>query len=249
MKNSMIAFMVVCAVATAGLADEMLTYDNATNRIATAFIPVDPLRVMDETKVRDVMSLPSMMHKDVRYSLESNICWRLIDFPTSLESDQALFWIWNQKRRLCSKIAAFDYWHTNRTALLRFAAHLGVSVNISTNSFLYECMIASMDDEREMEIERVRCKLQGKPFMASPVRSGRNAIRVKNKMQCVKIWNTHLPNYRKYMIIALSRRIKEYLDILPPVERRRFMEEFASRAKLSKDERKLAFGDYAIILP
>lgn len=244
MKKSMIN-LVAYAVASAAFAAEMPTYEDATNRIAMAFVPAGRLRVMDEKKVRDVMSLPNMMHKDVRCSLESNICWRLIDFPTSLESDQALFWIWNQKRSLCSKLATFDYWRTNRTALLRFADHLGSHVNVSTNSFLYEYMIASIDDEMELEMERAVCKLQGRPFMPSPVKPGRNFLRVKCRQQCAKIWNTHLPNYRKDMIIVVSRRIKEYLDIISPEERRRFMEEFASRAKLSNEEKNLAFGDYA----
>lgn len=44
------------------------------------------------------------------------------------------------------------------------------------------------------------------------------------------------------MIIFLCQHIKEYLDIISPEERRRFMEEFASWAKLSNEEKRLAFG-------
>ena len=244
MKKSMIAFVVVCAVAIVGIAERTPAFDSITNKIAEAFVPSNSQGTMDDAKVFSVMSLVRSSQQSVRYSLESNIICRIMSYPTPYDKSNFL-WIWKQKEHFLGESRTLGYWHTNKIAILEFADHLGANVNVSTNSFLYEYMIASIDDVMEEEIERAECKLQGKPFSLSPVSPSRNLLRVKRRQQCANAWNQRVRYYRRHVMISLSRRIKEYLDILAPDERRRFMDEFASRARLSNEEKKLAFGDYA----
>ncbi len=224
---------------------DQVPHGSFSNAIENAFVPDPQTGVIGVKAVRRLIESIESVHDlsmAQRYEIESNICWRTLDFPLTTNAHTTT-WALSQKRFLLFDMAALGYWQGNRIAMLQLADHLGTHSAVTTNSFQAEFSKADELDRIELDKAREQYKASG----TWPSNFTRESLcfrrrQVRKRLQLVKIWNEDVRQYRGWVFGAFSKVILSNVNGMPLEGRNLFCEEFIRRGRLSPDEVKRVFG-------
>ena len=123
--------------------------------------------------------------------------------------------------------------------MLRLADCLGMYCCVETNAYRQEVQKAYELDKVAWEHEAARHKRAGTVFVVKP---GVNMSRVRTKFRIGRTWNRQVSRYRDEVLALFLEHIHNYMDVISPEEREKFVGEFIRRAKLTPEEVGQVFG-------
>ena len=192
-----------------------------------------------ETSVRDVISQsekdPYIEHDFYEHILGLPVCTNTPHFASLME----------KKKELLKKAQdRLEYCKTNETAYLQLAVHLGLLVEIPTNTWYAEGIRARIQDTREQDISLIK---RGLPPVRKrnrylPIPAGKSLMAWELKWRMVHRWNRAVQDYRRGVLADLRETLLKNESRLNKEEARNFRCLFPRAARLTKEEEEFVFG-------
>ena len=148
-----------------------------------------------------------------------------------------------EKRRMLKKTQdRLEYCQTNETAFLLLAVHLGLLMEIPTNTWYAEGMRARMEDDKETERRLAEKGLSLCRTYTGCGYSGPYINAWERRWDKIRLWNRVVREYRRGMLEDVRENICNCELHLNRRDAKNLRCQFARIARLTEEEKELVFG-------
>ena len=192
-----------------------------------------------DTFVRDVISRsgkdPYIEHDFYEHILGLPVGTNMSHFVSLME----------KKRELLKKTQdRLEYCKTNETAYLQLAVHLGLLVEIPTNTWYAEGMRARIQDTKELDMSLIK---RGHPPARKrnrylPIPAGECLRAWELRWRMIRQWNHVVRDYRRAVLADLRETLLKCESRLDEEEARGLRLVLPRTARLTEEEKEFVFG-------
>ncbi len=200
---------------------------------------VEGMSDLFETSVRDVVSRsgkdPYIEHDFYEHILGLPVGTNMPHFVSLME----------KKRELLKKTQdRLEYCKTNETAYLQLAVHLGLLVEIPTNTWYAEGVQARIQDTKELDMSLIK---KGHPPVRKrnrylPIPAGKCLVAWELRWRMIRRWNRVVRDYRRDVLADLRETLLKSESRLDKEEAGSLRFLFPRAARLTEEEKEFVFG-------
>ena len=200
---------------------------------------VEGMSDLFEASVRDVISRsgkdPYIEHDFYEHILGLPVGTNMPHFVSLME----------KKRELLKKTQdCLEYCKTNETAYLQLAAHLGLLVEIPTNTWYAEGVQARIQDTKDLDMSLIK---RGHPPVRKrnrylPIPAGKCLMAWEMRWRTVRHWNRVVRDYRQGVLADLRETLLKSESRLERGDARDLRLVFPRTARLTEEEKEFVFG-------
>ena len=200
---------------------------------------VEGMNDLFEASVRDVISRsgkdPYIEHDFYEHILGLPVGTNMSNFGSLME----------KKRELLKKTQdRLEYCKTNETAYLQLAVHLGLLVEIPTNTWYAEGVLARMQDTKELDMSLIKKGLPParKRNRYLPIPAGECLRAWELRWRIVRGWNRVVRDYRRAVLADLRETLLKCESRLDKEDAGNLRFLFPRAACLTEEEKEFLFG-------
>ncbi len=180
-------------------------------------------------------------HREDSPFLEREFYEHILELPISVETPHFVSRL-TEKRELLKKAQSrLEYCKTNETAFLQVAVHLGLLVEIPTNTWYAEAMQARIKDVKLLDMALAQKGLPPRNRCLG-YSGGRLSGEWERRCRAMRRWNSTIKDYRRGVLEDVRENLSNCESRLNRRDAWTLRYLFARIARLTEEEKEFVFG-------
>ncbi len=182
-------------------------------------------------------------HRENNPFLEREFYEHILELPVSVDSPHLVSLMMKKRELLDKAHGRLEYCKTNETAFLMLAVHLGLLLEIPTNTFHTESIRARIEDNKDRDMARAQTGFSpcGKyRYTGNP--PGAHLRAWEKRSRAIQKWNSTIKEYRRGVLEDVRENLLKCESRLDKREALTLRFLFSRAARLTAEEKEFMFG-------